>query len=105
MKHIFTTAIVNALTTVIYVAAVASFIFYGSQGKFGSNKTILIPIVMLLLFVFSAALTALLIFGRPALLYLDGKKKEALQLLTYTLGVFLALTLVAIFLLITYFSR
>lgn len=48
--------------------------------------------MILLLFVFSAALTSMLIFGRPVLWYLDGKKKEAISLLTHTLVIFLIIT-------------
>lgn len=52
--------------------------------------------VMLLLFVFSAALTGALIFGRPILWYLDGKKREAILLFFYTLGCVLIIAIVAL---------
>ena len=51
---------------------------------------------MLMLFVFSAAVTGSLIFGQPVLWYLDGKKKDALTLLTYTLAVFFILTVITL---------
>lgn len=41
--------------------------------------------LILVLFVFSAALTGSVVFGYPAYLTLNGKIKEALSLLTYTL--------------------
>jgi hypothetical protein len=37
-----------------------------------------------------------LILGRPALWYLDGRKKEALSLLISTLAIFLGITLLAL---------
>lgn len=63
--------------------------------KFGRNSFIA-PISLLFLFVLSASVTSYLMFGKPAQLYVDGKKKEALSLVTYTLGFFCAFTLVAL---------
>jgi hypothetical protein len=78
--------------------------FWAGEAKIGANNTFLAPIAMLLLFVFSAALTGFLVFGQPAILYLDGKKKEALTLLGYTLGILSGLTVLAIVLLIIFGS-
>ena len=102
-NNIIKIAVLNALLTALYVAAIASFLFYAPK-ILGLNKpdTVLVPIVMLSLFVFSAALTGMLIFGRPALWYVDGKKKEAISLLAYTLGIFLVITIIA--LLVLYFT-
>jgi len=44
------------------------------------------PIIGLTLFVLSAAVTGALVLGRPILLYLDGKKAEAVRFFGYTLG-------------------
>lgn len=62
----------------------------------------LVPITVLLLFVSSAAITGFLIFGKPAQMYVDGKKKEALSLLTYTLTVLSVITVIALITLITF---
>lgn len=96
MKPLLKTALVNVLATALYITAVASFMFFAGEAKLGRNNTFLIPIVMLLLFVSSAAITGFLIFGRPVLLYLDGKKKDSLTLLSYTLGLLSIITLLAI---------
>lgn len=53
---------------------------------FGEKDTVLTPVAVLMLLVFSAALMAVLVFGQPLMWYLDGKKKPALELLAYTLG-------------------
>jgi hypothetical protein len=66
----------------------------------GNNNNILIPIFMLLLFVFSAALMGILVFGRPVMWYIDGKKKEAVLLLIQTVGIILVVTLLAFVLII-----
>ena len=76
--------------------------YYGTLIKVGRANEILAPIALLFVFVFSAALTGYLIFGKPALMYIDGKKKEALSLLTYTLGFFSIVTFVTVILLITF---
>ncbi len=93
MKNaILKNALINAGATALYIVAVASFMIY-TPDLFGEvkEKTVLIPIVMLSLLVFSAALVGTLIFGRPIMWYLDGKKKEALSLLVATLAIFLVI--------------
>ena len=70
MKSILTAALLNALSTALYVTVVGSFLFYAAQMRLGQGRTILVPIAMLMLLVFSAALVVVLIFGRPLLWYL-----------------------------------
>lgn len=94
--------LINATLTTLYIMAVGSFMFYGSTVKIGRSNSFLVPITLLLLFVFSAALTSFLIFGKPAQLYVDGKKKEALSLLTYTFIFFFAITFTFLLLLLTF---
>lgn len=93
---------INAALTSAYIVSVGVFMYYGSLIKLGRANIILVPITMLLLFVFSAALTGFLIFGKPAQLYVDGKKKEALAMLTYTLVSFSIITFVFLLLLIAF---
>lgn len=56
-------------------------------------------LAFLLVFVISAAVMGLLIFGKPILLYLDNFKKEAVSLLFYTLS-FLILIAAIVFLIL-----
>lgn len=100
MEKIRKTAVVNALATALYVIAVACFMYFASNMKLGRNNTVLVPITLLLLFVFSAALTGFLLFGKPILMYLDGKKKEAMSLLSYTLMTFSLVTFIFLALLL-----
>lgn len=102
MQKIRKTGLFNAVATTLYIILIGVFMYYGTVVKIGRTNAILAPITLLLLFVFSAALTGFLIFGKPAQLYVDGKKKEALSLLTYTLGFFSIITLAAVFLLIAF---
>jgi hypothetical protein len=97
MNFIIRTALVNALLTALYVGTAGSFLFYAAQIRLGQAKTVLVPIAMLMLLVFSAALVGALIFGRPVLWYLDGRKQESLSLLTATLAILFVVTM-AVFL-------
>ena len=91
-REIVKYALLSAGLTTSYILGIASFLFYAPQlfGKDEGTETVLVPVVMLLLLVISAAITGFLVFGRPIMMYLDGKKKESVSLLFYTLS-FLAL--------------
>jgi hypothetical protein len=100
-KDIFKYALINSLLTVFYIGLVASFLFYGPRYFVFAGKpdTVFAPIMMLMLFVFSAAITSALVLGRPVLWYMDGRKKEAVSLFFATLSIFFAV-MIFIFLLI-----
>ncbi len=84
----------HALLTALYIGLVATFIFYIVPMFFADKPdTIFAPIMMLMLFVFSAAVTGTLVLGRPILWYIDGKKKEAIYLLFSTLLAFFGIML------------
>ena len=90
-------ALLNALGTVLYVLGVALFMsnIESIFGKFEKPDDFRAPLAMILMFVFSAAITAELVLGRPILLYLEGLKKEAVRLFLYTLAfIFIAILIV-----------
>jgi heme O synthase-like polyprenyltransferase len=58
--------------------------------------TILIPMLMLSVFVLSAAIMGFLFLAQPIQLYLDGKKKEAVHLFLYTTAAFAAITILVL---------
>ncbi|MCC6934208.1 MAG: hypothetical protein IT406_00730 [Candidatus Yanofskybacteria bacterium] len=89
-------AIGNAVATAAYVVLIALF-FSHAERIFGPEdpKTFLIPTVMLLLLVLSAAITGFLVFGRPVMWYIDGRKKEAIILLGQTLASLAVILLLA----------
>ena len=101
MNEIRKAALKNAVLITLYVVAVVSFMYYGGQMKLGRANMIFVPITLLLLLVMSASITGFLIFEKPALMYIDGKKKEALSLLMQTLVFFSIITFSAIILLVT----
>ena len=87
----------HALLVVLYTSGVASILFNG-QKLFKPKDTVFAPIAALMLFVLSGAIVGALVLGRPVLLYLDGKKSEALKMFGYTVG-WLALGTIIFFLL------
>ena len=104
MKRITKYALINSLGTAFYVILIVSLIYFLGNTLPGDNKTVFAPIAMLMLFVFSAAFTGSLMFGRPILWYLNGKKSEALSLFIYTLGIFLIITIIVFLFLILLIS-
>ena len=88
--------VLHAVGAFIYVAAVVALIS-NLQKIFGErpDPEFLAPLAMISLFCFSAAVMAMLVFGKPVMLYLDGKKKEAVTMLCWTVGSFGVLTLSA----------
>jgi hypothetical protein len=75
----FKAGFVNSLAVLAYIALVAMLMQNGDI-IFGKLTNVLGPIVFLLLFVVSALVVGGLILGKPFMLYLDEKKKEALSL-------------------------
>lgn len=69
----------------VYVFGVSWLIMYGNK-LFGQANNFWGPVLFLLLFIFSALVTGLLVLGRPIWLYLEKEKKEAVRLLFYTVG-------------------
>lgn len=91
--------LINSLGVLIYTAAVAWFLFNGEK-FLGKADNFFMPLALLLLFVVSAAITGLLVLGRPIYLYLNGAKKEAISLLFYTIG-WLLLMVVIVFVILS----
>jgi hypothetical protein len=75
----------HATLVLVYISAVA-WLMSNGEALFGEEESFLVPVAMLMLLVLSAAVMGLLVFGRPILMYLDGKKREAVTFLGYTLG-------------------
>lgn len=100
MGKIQKTALIDSLLTTLYIVGISLFFTVMSKFKLGNDNNFLAPIVFLSLFVFSATLTGYLMLGKPALMYIDGKKKEAVSLLGYTLGFFFLFTLIGVLILL-----
>lgn len=92
-KKILLHSLLHATAIVAYVILVAFIMNAGSEFFDEANQT-LTSIGVLLLFTVSAAITGLLVFGRPVFLFLNGQKQEAIYCLGYTLGWLFALTII-----------
>ena len=89
---------INALAAALYITAIVSFMFFGSN-FFPKEDTILIPIAMISLFTLSAAMMGYLFLYQPVQILLDGHKKHAVNLFLQTVAVFAGIT-VLVFVLI-----
>lgn len=92
MNKITKTALIDASLTALYIIGVGIFMNFVSQKIGNKEDTFLDPIAFIMLFVLSAAITSYLMFGQPAIWYLDGKKKEAINLIGQTLAFFFVIT-------------
>ena len=88
-------ALLHALLAAGYVATVA-FIMSHTKYLFGPMPEYLVGTAMLLLFSTSAAVMGTIVFGRPILWYLNGKKKEAVQLAVGTIAL-MVITVTSLF--------
>ncbi len=78
-------ALINAAATYLYILLVGWFMS-NVEHMFDPKPSFWAPVAFLLLFVFSATMTGLLVLGRPIYIYLNGQKKEAWHLLFWTIG-------------------
>src|SRR3989344_4471881 len=101
MKKALKYAFLDTLGTALYIVLIASLIYFLNTGNFDNTQSVIIPITMLTLLVFSVAIVGSLIFGRPILWYIDGNKKKAISFLLNTLGIFLIFTLIVVIMLLT----
>ncbi|HPT08605.1 MAG TPA: hypothetical protein PLE28_02840 [bacterium] len=94
--------ILHSLGVLTYIALLAIFMDNASSWFGGEDKEIITPIIVLLLFVFSALVTGALVLAKPIMLYVDGHKKEGIKLLSYTgLSIFVLILLSSLVLLIS----
>ena len=99
MKKLIAKGFFCALGEVVYVSLVAGFMRNISQ-IFKDVPDVVGLSIFLLLFVVSAVVSGALILGQPILLYLSGKKGEAIKLFFFILGWLVIFLLVAFFSLI-----
>ncbi len=85
----------SALGIAVYVTGVA-LLMQNSEQIFGKMDNLLGPVAFLLLFVVSAAVCGALALGKPALLYFNGQKKEAVKLFLYTVAWVFVITMIVL---------
>jgi hypothetical protein len=87
--------IYNALAALVYIVAIVFGMNYISTITTAANDFIM-PIIMLSLLVLSVAVMAYVFGYQPLVLFLDDKKKEAVNLFLKTVGVFGGITIILI---------
>ena len=81
----------NALAATVYIVLVASFMYYGPFVD-RHLEGVIIPIVVLSLFVFSAATMGFIFLYQPFQLFLEDRKKESVSLFLKTMVAFAGIT-------------
>lgn len=88
----FRNPFLNALCAEIYIMIIVLLI--QSLPHVDDQKTILMPIMMLSLFVLSASVMGFLFLAEPIQLYVENQKKDALIYFAKTVATFALITLV-----------
>lgn len=91
--------IINALSASAYIGLVVSVMNFVTKDLKDKPDTAFAPVVFLSLLTLSVSVMAYLFFYQPVLLFIEGKKKEAVNLFVKTVGVFAAFTVVILTLL------
>jgi len=92
--------LVNASAAVLYIAIVVFVMTVGPK-NLPQKDTVFAPMVFLSLFTLSAAMMGYLFLFQPLQLYLDGKKKVAVDLFVKTLAIFAGYTVLILVLVFT----
>ena len=86
----------NALVAGLYIVGIVLLITYGPTFVREKPDTILAPIAMLSLLVLSVAFMCYAFFYQPILVYMEGQKREAVELFTKTLVAFAVITAIVV---------
>lgn len=79
-------AFLQATGLVIYIVLISFFFNFVTPSFSNSTAQFYAPIIMLLVFIISAVISATLVLGRAVVLFWDKKYKEAFTLVGWTLG-------------------
>ena len=83
----------NSLLATLYISLISLLFYLGNTLKI-EGQPILAPIALISLFTLSAAVMAYLFVYQPLVLYLDGKKKLAVNFFLKTVSIFALTTLI-----------
>ncbi len=93
--------VINALSASAYIALIVTLLHFVSRTQGNQPDTAFAPVAFLSLLTLSATVMTYLFFYQPLLLFIEGKKKEAINLFVRTVGVFAVFTVVVWILLLT----
>ncbi|MCC6448173.1 MAG: hypothetical protein IT215_05765 [Chitinophagaceae bacterium] len=87
--------IIYSFSAVLYIIVIA--FVMNSLSERLPGKTMVAPMIMLSLFVLSAAIMGFLFFSEPLYLYMNNKKKEAISFFFKTIGCFAGFVAILLF--------
>lgn len=87
----------NAITAALYIIIITLIMDYGTK-HIPHPNSFMAPIAIVSFFTLSAAVMAYVFGYQPLLLFIDGKKKEAVNLFLKTVAVFAGITAVILLL-------
>src|SRR5258708_3113376 len=91
--------IINALCTSDYIYLVVTFLKFLQDLLIIRSDTFFVPITPLFVVTLSVTVMAFMFFYQPLQLFIEGKKKQALNLFIRTVGIFAVITTVVVILL------
>lgn len=91
--------IINALSASTYIILVVSVMTFVTRPLRDKPDTFFAPVTVLFVLTLSVAVMAYLFFYQPLMLFIEGKKKEAVNLFIKTVGFFAAITVIVLILL------
>jgi len=91
--------IINALSASGYIFLVVTVMSFVTQPLKNKPDTFFAPIIFLSMLTLSVTVMAYLFFYQPIQLFIEGKKKDAVNLFVKTVGIFAVLTAVGLILL------
>jgi len=91
--------VINAFCASMYIVFVVTVMTFATQPLRNKPDTFFAPIAVLFVLTLSVAVMAYLFFYQPVMLFIEGKKKAAVNLFVKTVGIFALFTTVALVLL------
>lgn len=90
---------INALSASVYITLIVVTMDFVTKPLQNKPDTFAAPIVFLSLLTLSVVVMAFLFFYQPLILFIDGKKKIAINLFIKTVGIFAIITTITLILL------
>lgn len=92
---------INAFSALAYIIGIVSVMNFVTQSVRNKPDTFFAPVTVLAVLTLSVTVMAFVFFYQPVLIFIEGKKKEAVNLFAKTVGVFAGLTAIVLILLST----
>lgn len=90
---------INAASAFAYIILVVSVMTFVTQPLRDKPDTFFAPVMALSILTLSVAVMAYIFFYQPIILFIENKRKEAVELFTKTVGIFSIFTILALALL------